>query len=93
MSFLGPGNWFEPADARHWLGVEIAAARCFRPEQIEIGPAEAGDFLVCSATFRGAIEAVELHHAADGARRRLLFHRPAAAALRPNMRVAICLRR
>ena len=93
MSFLGPGNWFHAGEARHWLGLEISAARCFRPEQIEIVPAGAGDFVVCTATFRGAIEAVELHNAGDGARRRLLFHRPAVAVLGPNMRVTIGLRR
>ncbi|HZJ15020.1 MAG TPA: ATP-binding cassette domain-containing protein, partial [Chthoniobacteraceae bacterium] len=49
MSFLGPGNWFEPEDARHWLGDDISAARCFRPEQIEIEPAENGASRVDSA--------------------------------------------
>ena len=93
MSFLGPGNWIEPDEARAWLGVEIAAARCLRPEQIEIEPAEGGDFIVSSATFRGPLEVVELQNAPNGARQRLLFHRPAAAALGPNMRVAIRLRR
>ena len=78
MGFLGPGNWFTPAEAREWLGIEIAAARCFRPEQLAI--TEGGAFTVESARFRGAFAEVELRARADRATR-LFFHRPRSAAL------------
>jgi ABC-type sulfate/molybdate transport systems ATPase subunit len=85
MSFLGPGNWFEPEDARHWLGDDISAARCFRPEQIEIEPAENGASRVDSARFFGSFAEVVL--AANGSgQTRAFFHRPARNDLRRGQR-------
>ena len=88
MGFLGPGNWLTPAEALAWLGVEIAAARCYRPEQIVIGKGDA--FPVESARFRGAFAEVELREKGTGATR-LFFHRPSnpvlVAGMRANVRV------
>lgn len=75
MTFLGPGNWFTPDDARQWLGLEIKAAGCFRPEQLSIAPEERSELRVVSARFRGAVADVELQ-SRDGAGPRLFHHRP-----------------
>lgn len=86
MSFLGPGNWFSPAQARAWLGVEIPSARCFRPEEIEITPAGEGGFAVESARFRGAFAEVELRAETEI---RNFVHRPRSATLAPGMRAVV----
>ena len=86
MKFLGPGNWFTPAEARAWLGVEIAGACCFRPEEIGITPAEEGGFAVESARFRGAFAEVELHGKTGT---RSFVHRPRTATLAPGMRAVV----
>lgn len=90
MSFLGPGNWFTPAAARAWLDVEITAARCFRPEEIEITPAERGGFIVESVRFRGAFAEVELRAETKA---RSFVHRPRSASLAAGMRVVVRIHR
>lgn len=82
MECLGAGNWFTPDEARAWLGVEIAAARCFRPERLVIEPCENGGFAVESARFCGSVAEVTLRGDVVGVRR--FFHRPAGASLRPG---------
>ncbi len=86
MSFLGPGNWFTPPEAQEWLGIEIAAARCFRPEHLMIE--EGGAFTVESARFRGAFAEVELS-AGNGGERRHFFHRPRRPSLALGMSAVI----
>ena len=85
MEFLGAGNWFTPEEARHWLGLGIANARCFRPEQLAIEPCESGPFVVEAARFCGSIAEVQI-----GARR--FFHRPAKGLLQPGMSATIEVR-
>ena len=85
MDFLGAGNWFTPEEARHWLGIEIASARCFRPEQLAIEPCVSGRFVVEAARFRGSVAEVRI-------RGRSFFHRPASACLREKMSVKIGVR-
>ena len=85
MECLGAGNWFTPEEARHWLGLEIASARCFRPEQLVIEPCASGRFVVESARFCGSVAEVQI-----GARS--FFHRPAKAALQPGMCATIEVR-
>ena len=91
MECLGPGNWLTPEEAELWLDAPCAAARCFRPEQIEIEPANISHVVVRSASFRGAIAEVELHNINAAVSRRF-FHRPAGAALQAGMPAAIRLR-
>ncbi len=86
MGFLGPGNWFTPDEARDWLGIEIAAPRCYRPEQLAI--AEGCEFVVKATRFRGAFAEAELG-ARTGCAVRLFFHRPGSAALMAGMKVMI----
>ena len=90
MECLGAGNWFTPEEARVWLGIEVATARCFRPERLVIESCESGGFVVESARFCGSIEEVELRD--GGNERRCFFHRPGAPALGAGMRTAIHLR-
>ena len=90
MGFLGAGNWLTPDEARDWLGIEIASARCFRPEQIVIGPCESGRFIVESARFRGSIAEVQLR--SDPLGTRVFFHRPANASLQAKMSANIRVR-
>ena len=83
MSFLGPGNWLTPEDARVWFGEQFSAPCCLRPERLVIEPAENGAFHVDSARFFGAFAEVVL--AANGSgQTRAFFHRPAHAKLRPG---------
>jgi ABC-type sulfate/molybdate transport systems ATPase subunit len=85
MECLGPGNWLTPDEARRYLKIETDAPRCFRPEQIEIVPGDAGEFAVNTASFRGAVEEVEIAG-------RAFFHRPPMARLRAGARVSVRLR-
>ena len=87
MKCLGPGNWFTPEEARQWLGIEIAAGCCFRPERIAIEPCESGGFVVESARFCGSVAEVSLR--GDGANERQFFHRPAVPLLRKAMRSSL----
>ena len=91
MECLGAGNWFTPEETRHWLGIEIAVARCFRPERIAIEPHADGAFVVESARFCGSIAEVVLR-GGEGGTSRTFFHRPAASALRVGTGAAIHLR-
>ena len=86
MGFLGPGNWFTPEEARAWLGIELAAGRGFRPEEIEIATTERGAFVVESARFRGAFAEVELR-ASSGGETRQFVHRPRRAMRGAGSRV------
>jgi len=88
MSFLGPGNWFEPDDAECWLGEKLCVPQCVRPEQMVIEAATDGAFEVESTRFRGTIaEALLRANGSTTARR--FFHRPAHASLRPGQRVRL----
>lgn len=91
MQSLGPGNWLTPEEAELWLDESCERARCFRPEQIEVAPANISHVLVRAASFRGAVAEVELHHLNAAVSRRF-FHRPAGANLQPGMPAAVRLR-
>ncbi len=87
--FLGPANWFEPEEARGWLGRDEPAARGWRPEQIQILPVADRVITVGSAPrFLGSVEEVELLHESTG-QRRVVYHRPASNGLRPGQFVEI----
>jgi ABC-type Fe3+/spermidine/putrescine transport system ATPase subunit len=88
MSFLGPGNWLSPEDARQWLGLEIGAPRCFRPEQLMIEPVADGSARVTGARFMGSVAEVELFDPAS-MQTRLFFHRPGSASLAAGMGATI----
>ncbi len=88
MGFLGPGNWLTPDEARDWLGIEIAAARCFRPEQLAVVQDDRGKFSVASARFRGAFAEVELR-TGDADDSRIFHHRPRGAELAAGMNATI----
>jgi ABC-type Fe3+/spermidine/putrescine transport system ATPase subunit len=92
MSFLGPGNWFTPEEAQVWLGVEITTARCYRPEEVEIVPAEEGEFVIESARFRGAFAEVELRSQTESESRQFV-HRPRGPALTAGMRAEVRVNR
>lgn len=83
MDCLGPGNWLTPEEADLWLDEHIDAARCFRPEQIEIEPAHLSHIVVREAKFLGSIAEAELRHV-NAAVVRTFFHRPPAAQLQPG---------
>lgn len=85
MEFLGAGNWFTPEEARHWLGIEIAQARCFRPEQLVVQPGENGAFIVEAARYCGSIAEAQIAG-------RQFFHRPVKATLQPGMSAEIEVR-
>jgi ABC-type multidrug transport system ATPase subunit len=92
MNCLGPGNWLTRDEADLWLDDEAAPfGQCYRPEQIEIVPAHISHVVVRSATFRGAVAEVELHHINAAASRRF-FHRPAGPALQPGTPAEIRLK-
>ncbi len=78
MECLGAGNWFTPEEARHWLGIEIASACCFRPEQLVIEPCESGRFVVEAARFCGSVAEVQIGE-------RSFFHRPAKATFQSGV--------
>lgn len=84
---LGEANWFEPGEARLWLGCE-AAPRCLRPEQVGVRRAESGPLVVTGSRFKGAVAEVEVRHEASGAVRPFT-HRPAGNGLRAGDRVII----
>ncbi len=90
MECLGAGNWFTPDEAMHWLGIEIAAARCFRPERIAIEWRADGAFVVESARFCGSIAEVELRGDENGPR--FFSHRPSTGTLQAGVRATIHLR-
>ncbi len=90
MECLGAGNWLTPEEAQQWLGIEIAAARCFRPERIVIEPCESGGFVVESARFCGSVAEAELRRGEMGPRQ--FFHRPATASLRAGFLAKIEVR-
>jgi len=91
MECLGPGNWLTGAEAELWLDQPGGGPRCYRPEQLEILTSNISHVVVRSATFRGAIAEVELHHL-HGAVSRRFFHRPAGRTLQPGLPAAIRLR-
>ncbi len=86
--FLGPANWFAPEEARVWLDREEPAARCWRPEQIQVAPAARGTITVLAARFRGSVAEADLRHEPTGQRRRF-YHRPASDRLRAGDPVTI----
>jgi ABC-type sulfate/molybdate transport systems ATPase subunit len=92
MECLGPGNWLTPEEADLWLDEKIPAARCYRPEQIEIFPAHISDIVVRSAAFFGGLAEVELRHV-NAAVVRTFFHRPSGPHLNPDAPAAIRLRK
>lgn len=80
--FLGPANWFTPAESRRWLAEDQQHDRCFRPEQVVLEKCDGSRLIVQSSRFAGSIAEVEL--AEEGTeQRRSVFHRP-----RGNMLVA-----
>ena len=91
MTFLGPGNWLTPDEAALWLGAEIESPRCFRPEQVAVKRAAAGEIAVGGVRFRGAVEELELRHA-HAAGSRMFFHRPVDGGLKTGDRVTLGVR-
>lgn len=91
MHFLGAGNWLTPEQSRLWLGIEIPAARCFRPEQLNIESIIGSDLVVESARFMGSLAEVELRHERSEMRR-LFYHRPGAPLLCAGMRAKVTVR-
>jgi len=91
MDCLGPGNWLTPEEADLWLDEQIEAARCFRPEQIEIEATNLSHVVVRSATFLGSFAEAELRHV-NAAVVRTFLHRPAAAQLQPGVPAVVRLR-
>ena len=91
MECLGPGNWLTGAEAELWLDQPAERPRCYRPEQLEISTSNISHVVVRSATFRGAVAEVELHHLNAAVSRRF-FHRPAGRTLQPGFPAAIRLR-
>ncbi|HUT37276.1 MAG TPA: ABC transporter ATP-binding protein [Planctomycetota bacterium] len=85
---LGESNWLSPDEARLWLGREEDAPRCFRPEQVEVAPADASSIVVQSSRFKGSVAEVEVLHEGVGKRRRFV-HRPVADGLKAGMRVVL----
>ena len=85
---LGEANWLEPDAARLWLRQEEAAARCFRPEQIDVQLDGQSPFLVEAARFQGAIAEVEVRHEPTGAVR-TFFHRPSSNRLARGARIVL----
>ena len=83
MTFLGPGNWLTPAEARRWFRAQITSPRCLRPEQIALTPTDNGPLRVESARFSGACAEAELRHVPSNATR-TFFHRPPRAELQPG---------
>ncbi|MGB8167169.1 MAG: hypothetical protein WCF18_06730, partial [Chthoniobacteraceae bacterium] len=77
---------FTPVEARDWLGIEIASARCYRPERLVI--TEGGEFIVKAERFRGAFAEAELCAPGGGATR-LFFHRSGGAAFTSGMNVTM----
>ena len=88
--FLGPANWFEPADARLWLDRDESAPRSWRPEQIAIAPADRTVFTVLATRFRGSVAEVDLRHELSGRERRF-YHRPDSNRLQPGAAASISL--
>jgi ABC-type multidrug transport system ATPase subunit len=91
MECLGPGNWLTPEDAELWLDESIPEARCFRPEQIEVEPANISHVVVRESRFLGSVAEVELRHVNAAASRRFL-HRPSGPILEPGSPVSIRMR-
>jgi len=91
MECLGPGNWLTSEESELWIGESHFGPRCYRPEQLEISLANISHVVVRSASFRGAIAEVELHHLNAAVSRRFL-HRPAGPTLQPGLPAAIRLR-
>lgn len=91
MECLGPGNWLTPEDAALWFGEKLPAARCFRPEQLEIEPAHISHLVVTQASFHGSVAEVEMRHVNAATTRRFL-HRPSGAHLHPGLPASMRLR-
>jgi iron(III) transport system ATP-binding protein len=91
MNCLGPGNWLTPEEAQLWLDEEIDAARCFRPEQLEIVPTHLSHVVVRETAFYGSHAEVELRHV-NAAVARKFVHRPSGSHLRVGEPAAIRLR-
>ncbi len=87
---LGEVNWFEPADARFWLGVETPNPLAVRPEQLTIAPSANGGLRVRDAQFKGDVAEAQIEHAATGAVTRV-YHRPSTGALKPGQSVVLKL--
>ena len=90
MAALGEGNWFDPADAKLWLGQNGGEPRCYRPEQVAIDPADDGPFVVRRTRFAGAVAMADLEHEPTQTGRRI-FHRPPSDSLLAGARVALRL--
>jgi iron(III) transport system ATP-binding protein len=85
---FGEANWLGPDESRLWLRREESAARCYRPEQIELETAPESPLVVESARFEGAVAEVELRHESNGKRRRF-WHRPSGNHLAKGTRVVL----
>jgi iron(III) transport system ATP-binding protein len=85
---LGEANWLSPDEARLWLGEEIPAAQCYRPEQIQIIPAMDGPAVVRRSCFMGSVAEVDLARA-ESADTRRFYHRPAGDSFRAGDRVVV----
>ncbi|MBL8850629.1 MAG: ATP-binding cassette domain-containing protein [Planctomycetaceae bacterium] len=84
---LGPVNWFEPEDARTWLGTVMTAARGIRPEALELTPAADGPFTVEASVSAGSMSEVQLRD--DAGRCRSFIHSLRGAVPKRGLRVSL----
>lgn len=69
---LGPANWFEPAEARLWLGAPADAPVCSRPARTCLQPSDDGALTVTSTRFSGDTVVADLAHDGGATRRVVL---------------------
>lgn len=75
--FLGPGNWFEPAEQAVWLADASVPSdrKCFRPESLYLEPSENGNAQILSFQFSGSYSETTLKHGSTSIQKTII-HRP-----------------
>lgn len=88
--FLGPGNWFEPAEQAVWLAeADVPNGRkCFRPESLYLEPSENGNAQILSFQFSGSYSETTLKHGPTSAQKTII-HRPAGNVHEVGQRVLL----
>jgi ABC-type multidrug transport system ATPase subunit len=86
--FLGPINWFSPAEAAAWLAMSVTSDIFFRPERCLIVRSNSGYHVVLSSRFAGSVAEAELADERAG-QIKTLYHRPTGDELRPGDRVVV----
>jgi len=87
---LGEGNWFEPDDARKWLGDDAREPRFCRSEGIALVPATDGPFRVRASRSQGVMVETDLEIESTGEIRRF-YHQAKHRGLEPGVRVRLTL--